>query len=280
LPVSYGIDLASQTPAPSALVAARVGFVCRYLSPEPSKNLTRAEAVRLHAAGISIVTVWEWTADRARQGWAAGVQDAHGAQALLNALGAPRTAVVYFAVDYDATGQTQRTDAYFDGAASVLGKHRVGVYGGLAVIARAAARGYVYLWQTYAWSGGVWHPKARLRQYSNDHTVAGASVDLDQAMTADFGQWFFIPPKPVVMYGYRDVRTYTFPGKWKLQAYAAHKRKLLGPVAEHAYTLKWKGYWYLQLPEASGLYPTPQARDAAMHLRETVTGRKLSPFTR
>ena len=278
--VAFGIDCSDRTPAPSRLKAANVGFVCRYLSPEPAKNLNRAEAVGLHGDGIGIVTQWEWTATRASQGWAAGVQDAHASQALLNALGAPRTAVVHFTVDYDTAGSAVRTWPYFAGAISVLGIHRVGGYGGHDLIAYLASRGVPYLWQTYAWSGGVWHPKATIRQYSNGHTVAGISVDLDQAMSADYGQWYFIPPKPVTMYGFRDSRVYTFPGKWKLQAYAEHKRKLLGPVAEHAYTLKWKGYWYLQLPETSGLYPTPQARDAAMHLRETVTGRKLAPFTR
>jgi hypothetical protein len=79
----------------------------------------------------------------------------------------------------------------------VLGKARVGVYGGYEVIARQAARGYEFLWQTYAWSGWPttkWYPKAQLRQYSNDHTVLGVGVDLNQALTPNFGQWFYVPP--------------------------------------------------------------------------------------
>ncbi len=44
-------------------------------------------------------------------------------------------------------------------------------------------------WQTYAWSGGMWEPRAHIRQYHNSVNLAGASVDYNRSMQADFGQW-------------------------------------------------------------------------------------------
>lgn len=190
----FGIDYAWGTPDISALKANHVEFVCRYLSHDPSKNLTGAEATTLHRAGIAIVTVWESQATRAADGHAAGVEDARAALAQLVACGAPKGAPVFFAVDFDSTANPGQTDAYFDGAASVLGKVRVGSYGGLAVTQRHLNRGFVYAWQTYAWSGGKWDPRARLRQYSNGHTLAGVSCDYDQAIAEDFGQWRYVAP--------------------------------------------------------------------------------------
>lgn len=185
----FGIDFAWGTPSVRGLHAAGVRFVARYLSPEPnSKNLRRSEVRAYHRAGIRIVTVWESTATRALAGKVAGENDARQARNQLRALGAPADAVVFFAVDFE--DKTEPVGDYFRGAAHVLGLHRVGVYGGFDVVKRLFNAGLVtHAWQTYAWSGGAWDHRAMLRQFSNDHTIAGVSCDFDRAVGPHFGAW-------------------------------------------------------------------------------------------
>lgn len=149
----------------------------RYLSPYASKNLSSTERKALHDAGISVGVVWESTAKRPESGHAAGVADAKAALALLKSLGAPDSTAVYFAVDYDTTVGPHIT-AYLEGAASVLGLARVGVYGGYKIVKACFDKALItYGWQTYAWSGGKWDARAQLQQYSNGLTLGGGDVD-------------------------------------------------------------------------------------------------------
>ncbi|MEY9907101.1 hypothetical protein ABIA35_003326 [Catenulispora sp. MAP12-49] len=98
---------------------------------------------------------------------------------------------IYFAVDFDAApGQQTAINAYFDGAASVLGYGRTGAYGGYYPVQRLFDAGKItWGWQTYAWSGGQWESRTQLRQVQNGITVDGADCDQDQAWAADYGQW-------------------------------------------------------------------------------------------
>lgn len=186
-----GIDYAFGRPAVAELRDAGVRFVCRYMSHSPSKNLTAAEARELSDAGIWVVVVWETTAQRALDGHAAGIDDAMDAQRQALACGMPSDRPIYFAVDWDATsGQQAAINAYLDGAGSVLGWGRVGIYGGYGPVKRALDAGKAHwAWQTYAWSGGRWDPRAQLQQYSNGHTLGGVGCDYDRATTSDYGQW-------------------------------------------------------------------------------------------
>jgi len=188
--VSTGVDYAWSHPSPAALHAAGVTFACRYLSTDKSKSLTLTEAKALAAAGISSVVVWETTANRMLGGKAAGVADAKDAAAQATACGMPASRPIYFAADWDAT-ETQQTqiNAYLDGAASVLGRSRVGIYGGYYPVKRAMDAGKAtWAWQTIAWSGGQWDPRAHIRQGAQK-SIGGVSCDLDTSMKADFGQW-------------------------------------------------------------------------------------------
>lgn len=187
----FGVDYAWGRPGVGALKTAGVVFACRYLSHDTTgKNLDLAEAQRLSGAGIWLVVVWESTASRALDGHAAGAQDARDAEAQAKACGMPGDRPIYFAVDFDASGQTGATNTYLDGAASVLGPGRVGVYGGYAAVHAALSGGHCkWGWQTYAWSGGQWDPRAQLHQYSNDHVIGGVGLDFDTGMTGDYGQW-------------------------------------------------------------------------------------------
>lgn len=198
--MSKGIDYAfSPHPSIAALKSAGVTFVCRYISsfaPNDSngKNLSAAEARALHAAGIALVVVVEEGASRMLAGHSAGVSDAQHADAVVKAVGLAGIPV-YFACDFDAAeGQQPAINAYLDGAASIIGKQRTGVYGGYYVVKRALdGKHAAYAWQTRAWSGGQWDTRAQLRQGATV-SLGGASVDADVSMTADYGQW----PRPKV----------------------------------------------------------------------------------
>lgn len=187
----FGLDYAWGRPGPAAINGAGAKFVCRYLSNDVGKNLSASEAKSLSGAGIALVVVWETTAQRALGGKAAGTADAKAAQAQAKTCGMPAGRPIYFAVDWDATsGQQATINAYLDGAASVIGRDRIGLYGGYYPIKRAFDAGKIrWGWQTYAWSGGHWDSRAHIQQYSNGHRLAGVGVDYNRAIKSDYGQW-------------------------------------------------------------------------------------------
>ena len=187
----FGVDYAWGRPGAAALKRAGARFVCRYLSHDPTKDLSAAEAAELAAAGIALVVVWETTARRALDGRGAGAVDARTAERAAAALGMPGDRPIYFAADWDATpGQQDEINAYLDGAASVIGRARVGLYGGYWPLSRALDAGRArWGWQTYAWSGGRWDARAHIQQYSIDHRINGVGVDYNRAVKDDFGQW-------------------------------------------------------------------------------------------
>ncbi|TYB43010.1 glycoside hydrolase domain-containing protein [Actinomadura chibensis] len=218
----FGVDYAWGRPGASALKRAGVKFACRYLSHDTSgKNLTRAEADDLSAAGIWLVVVWESAAKRPLDGRSAGAADAADAAAQARACGMPDDRPIYFAADWDAPASAQdEINAYLDGAASVIGRDRVGLYAGYGPLKRAFDAGKIaYGWQTYAWSGGDWDARAQLQQYSNDHEINGVGVDYDRAVQSDYGQWRVgVSPEGDDMPDYVSVTTGTEqpipPGKW------------------------------------------------------------------
>jgi hypothetical protein len=190
--VTYGVDYAWGRPGVAALRAAGAKFVCRYFSHDTTgKNLTPSEARELSDGGLWLVGIWESTADRASGGYGAGREDAKAALAQAQACGMPPDRPVYFAVDFDASPDQMGTiNAYLDGAASVLGKDRVGVYGGYYVVKAALGGGHcVWAWQASAWSGGQWDDRAQIRQTSIDRYIGGVDCDDNTATTTDYGQW-------------------------------------------------------------------------------------------
>lgn len=179
-----GADFVSG-PTPAEDKAAGIKFVMRYLStPGNPKNVTKAELSSLQATGIKVGLVFETTGMTFAGGFAAGASDARLAQSQAAALGHP-DAVVYFTVDTDPHGHEPTIVQYVRGVASVLGRDRLGVYGGYtAVKACLDASACRYAWQTYAWSGGAWDPRAHLRQVENGVHVAGHGLDIDTALGA------------------------------------------------------------------------------------------------
>lgn len=194
-----GVDYAwaNPKPAPSTLKADGVGFVVRYVSADPSKDLTAAEKDALLAAGIEIALVWE--TDGVMSGAPAGAAAAKAADQFAHAMNMPGIPV-YFACDQDPRGftaaQWHDVDTYLDAAAGVISRTRTGGYGAYDFAKHCFDNGKIhYGYQTYAWSAGKWDPRAQLRQIQNGVTLRnlpGLSCDLDDSMASDFGQW----PRP------------------------------------------------------------------------------------
>ncbi|MER7849535.1 glycoside hydrolase domain-containing protein [Kitasatospora sp. NPDC096077] len=176
-------------PSPSTISANGYSFVCQYLAGPGA--LTRSSALAFIGAGIDVVCNWEMAQYAPLNGYSQGVSDAQRAQSAAAAAGMPTARPIYFSVDWDVqSGDLAAVEAYFDGIASVIGRDRTGAYGGYYVIQQLFNTSKIsWGWQTYAWSGGSWDSRAQLRQVQNNIQVGGTSVDKDQSVTDDFGQW-------------------------------------------------------------------------------------------
>lgn len=183
-----GVDYSYDRPNPHDLVAAGKVFACRYLSDNPDKNLTRAEADTGAAAGLWWCVVWE------EHGGANAMPAAQAAQESVRqaqALGIPAGRPIYCAIDWDAQPhEFNDIETYLREYGANLGQYQVGMYGSEQVCRAMLDRGAVtWAWQTYAWSGSALDPRAQMYQYSNNVQCVGANVDLNKAFSADYGQW-------------------------------------------------------------------------------------------
>jgi hypothetical protein len=164
------------------------------------KLLTRAEAQGLSAAGIGIVSTFEYQASDALGGYQQGKEYAGLALEQHAAAGGPAGRPIYFGVDFDtpdyapnlpntpenAHAKLGAIGHYFQGINDTLGgPHLTGAYGGYWVIKRLFEAGLIGLgWQTAAWSGGERYPRAAMYQ----HGFFG-SYDVNDASVDDYGQW-------------------------------------------------------------------------------------------
>lgn len=186
-----GIDYAWGRPGGKTIKNAGFNFACRYLSHNSRKNINHAEVLDLHAAGVKVVLVWETTEQRPLEGQEAGIADANAALDLARVLGLPDDKPIYFAADYDFTPQQQSAiNFYFKGIASVMPLHRIGVYGGYYVVQRCFdAKLVTFGWQTRAWSGGKWEPRAGIKQVQFNYMLNNVNCDINEAVLDNFGQW-------------------------------------------------------------------------------------------
>lgn len=186
------LDYSSGYPSPAAIRAAGYVGVVRYIgTPGRSKNLTRAEAVALRAAGIPAAFVYEDTAGWMLGGHQAGVNAAVAARADLANLGQPYRCI-HFADDQDTVTAAQfaAVNACLDGAASVIGLPATGVYGEADVIDAALGGGHAaWGWQTRAWSGGRVSSRAHLLQQIGYVNPGGIQCDRSTVLKSDWGQW-------------------------------------------------------------------------------------------
>lgn len=176
-------------------------FVGRYavndLAPN-GRGITADEYAAMKNAGIQTYLYWESSEGWMMDGYAAGAQAAVNAQQNINRAGMPHDTPVYFACDFDAAPSQQwAIDKCLEGAASVLGFDRVGIYGGYHVIHRCHENGTAkWFSQTSAWSGGMLHPAAHIYQYEYNQYFAGTNCDLNRAYAEDFGQARDAPVEP------------------------------------------------------------------------------------
>lgn len=185
-----GIDYAWTHPDPQAIKDAGFDFVVRYYSRDPTKNLTRAEADALAAAGLWIVGNWEHGAQDALGGNPAGIANARLARSLADACGQPAGRPIYESDDWDVTPAQESTITdYLRGWDSEIGVAQVGEYAGFYPLRVQRDAGVTsWEWQPRAWSGGQWEPRVNIRQVGAQ-TVGGVLVDVNEAWTEDYGQW-------------------------------------------------------------------------------------------
>lgn len=180
--LTYGIDFGWGGPPVSFMHAHGYRFGASYLSFDFSKNWPVSLIRSYAAAHIGRVFVWETTATRALDGCLAGTSDALAARGQVAGFGAR---AIYFAVDFEEQpSQAPTVAGYFRCAGRVLGIAHIGAYGGYWTVRHLFDAHLIrYGWQTYAWSGGQWDPRAQLEQYLN-----GSLYDYDRAIAKDYGQ--------------------------------------------------------------------------------------------
>lgn len=220
------IDFSSQFPSAQGIKSAGHDGAVMYISPAreawmKAKPAQKSVIEDFKKHGRKYAFVWQYakgdnpaTADVMR-GFKGGVDDAKAAQAQLNKIGCP-SHPVFFAIDFNITlDQWNKTAVeYFKGAASVLGKQRVGIYGHSRVIHWAmednvvatVEKGRVLGWQTKSWSNGVKASKYAVL-YQGIHNVSGVEnikIDINEVLHSEWG-WRPLPatssakpaPKPV-----------------------------------------------------------------------------------
>jgi hypothetical protein len=154
----------------------------RYLSWLPNgKVLSKSEYNALRAKGFAIGLNWEFDTSDQLRGASGGRVDATEAKRQMKAIGVPNGTVCWFSADWDVSAsQLPTVRAYWAAANAALSpNYRVGVYGGHRAVTDALNHGY-WGWQTYAWSYGVWDPRAHVRQILNGIRVGGADCDRNQ----------------------------------------------------------------------------------------------------
>lgn len=189
------------------LKALGATFVSRYVSDFPWKNLTLAEAHRLTAAGIDLVTNWENDVDDWKGGYAQGVAYARKALAQHAANGGPTGADerwgIYFSADMQIDPEDPRLHAYYDGTRSVLGVRHNGAYAQTSVLRKLRSLGLIGCGER----GGTWRSMSTFGlpeglglpgEFDVEQTGQfNETYDRDVANSADFGQWRIGAAAPV-----------------------------------------------------------------------------------
>lgn len=183
-----GIDCASKLTFDKAKALKNKGyeFAGRYLVPQTGnlkwKALTAQEAKDITDAGMSLLTVYETTANRALGGAASGAYD--GAQALKCAhdISMPTSGVIYFAVDFGAqAGDMDTIEAYLKAARLNTDEYEIGVYGSYFVVEEMAKRkACIHFWQCVGWSQGKKSSYRNVYQAKWNKTEAGVAVDINE----------------------------------------------------------------------------------------------------
>lgn len=194
----------------SQLYKLHVGFVGRYMqnAPDPvlDKELTIDEIYELAdlrtenengEVAFGIAPIWQTSAnDAAYFIPGRGTTDAQDAHARAEALGIPRNVTIYFAVDFDAFGDTidSLIVPYFqelNAETTALGGNPIGVYGPRAVCNRMeqdelATASYVGN-LSYGWTGNLGQPMPGNWAIDQFYEFEPTFYDDDDASTGTYG---------------------------------------------------------------------------------------------
>ena len=204
------IDFSAGVPSAASIKAAGHSGVVRYISPPraawmKAKPMERREVEDLQAHNMDIVVCWQYGAGTPQdsdvmRGWAGGVADALAAEDQLKKVGLEGWPV-FFCADFDATVQQYNSTIrpYLEGAASVIGKERVGLYGHSKIIHWAGpetrviaevAPGRFLGWQTRSWSGGVIANRYAVlyQRVHNTPGPQGVQIDINDTLHDYYGQ--------------------------------------------------------------------------------------------
>lgn len=190
--MSIALDYTSRI-SPSALKAADVSLVFRYIAPQSWKRITPSEYAELRSAGIKVILNWESSATDWKDGAAGGTQDGRLAVAQAKSLGYPVGSFIVGSADFDATISNKPAILAYAAAFSVAlhaGGYVAGVYGPWDVLSwvHDAGYGYGFFWQagmSTSWSGGRnrnLHPVANVRQRGHK-TVGGVDTDWNEIIS-------------------------------------------------------------------------------------------------
>jgi Rv2525c-like, glycoside hydrolase-like domain len=184
------------------LQAAGYKGVFRYAAAgRGNVNITAREVADLKAHGIAIAIVNEHSAAYLLGGYATGRDTALAARDVCRAAGLA-DGVIYMGGDSELLQMSGTNLALvasaMDGAAVALGQQNAGYYGSAVVIDYLVRhRPWIrYYWQTVAWSGGWLHPRANALQRASTAYAGGVQLDIDDLLTADWGQRGGAPPPP------------------------------------------------------------------------------------
>lgn len=192
--IAHGIDAAWNRPPVNVCLNHGVQFICGYVSwDNTGKNISFSEIDAYRAAGIDYVCNWEYGASEATLGYAKGVESATEAVRQAKALGIPDGRPIYFSVDEDVNPLSIYN--YFNGAAGVCWDAglQIGVYGSQAVCRYLYANGRAaYTWRSMstAWQNDGMPFQFNMVQ-TQQYTMDNYDVDLNEAVTSDYGQWMY-----------------------------------------------------------------------------------------
>lgn len=143
-----------------------------------TKHTNKTEYDSLIGAGLKVRLVMQDTTKDSDGGYAAGVARAQRAKAGADYLG--YTGVIFFTNDRTEVPDPRTWQAYLDGAASVLGRARVGAYGFANALNAAVGHASAF-WQAGAESQLVGH--ANYYQWNNGRVyIDGLEADLNKVI--------------------------------------------------------------------------------------------------
>ena len=194
-----GIDTATKLTEKNANAIKEAGFafVGRYLVPPKfytRKALTEKEAKTITDAGLRLLTVFETTASRARDGASAGAADGSSALKCAHDIGMPTSGIIYFAVDFEARDtDMDAIRAYLQAVRNNTEEYEIGVYGSYKVVENLAVTGICKAyWQCIGWSYGEKSPVRNVYQAQFEQKIAGLSVDINECSDLDrAGIWTY-----------------------------------------------------------------------------------------